>query len=121
MSNLASISESEIPIKDQPCATEPCNYVYPVLNIQDNPQNVYPTQETSTYEHFAPCQENIVDVDQCSQNLTVNQYESHGLNINKYFQINDSPEFMEFMKTISLTGEHEIDKEIFEFYRSKFT
>nr|XP_022918414.1 kinesin-like protein KIF6 [Onthophagus taurus] len=32
----------------------------------------------------------------------------------------DTPEFIEFMKTIPLTGDFEVDDEIFNFYRSKF-
>lgn len=39
----------------------------------------------------------------------------HGL-----YQKTDSSGFVEFMKTIPLTGDPEIDEEIFKFYRSKF-
>lgn len=37
-----------------------------------------------------------------------------------YFNENDGSEFIEFMKTIPLTGDEEIDEEIFNFYRNKF-
>ncbi|XP_023013193.2 uncharacterized protein [Leptinotarsa decemlineata] len=39
---------------------------------------------------------------------------------NYYFQETDTFEFREFMKTITLTGDVEVDKEIYNFYRSKF-
>lgn len=43
---------------------------------------------------------------------------------NKQFETflreSDSPNFIEFMKTVPLTGDTEIDEEIFNFYRNKF-
>lgn len=38
----------------------------------------------------------------------------------QFFNESDGPQFIEFMKTIPLTGDEEIDEEIFNFYRNKF-
>ncbi|KAG5895614.1 hypothetical protein JTB14_017723 [Gonioctena quinquepunctata] len=37
-----------------------------------------------------------------------------------YFEESDSSDFVEFMKTVPLTGDDDVDREIFSFYRSKF-
>ncbi|CAG9819513.1 unnamed protein product [Phaedon cochleariae] len=40
--------------------------------------------------------------------------------LEQFFIDTDSKEFKEFMKTVTLTGEPEIDEDIFNFYRTKF-
>lgn len=122
VTDLASLSEFEIPIKDQSCGSQSCSFrIYPDVNFPNIPQNFHATTEINSYESFPNYQEKLVDVPQCQGLIDGDRCQNQGLHIDRYFQVTDSPQFQEFMKTISLTGEHEIDKEIFEFYRSKFT
>lgn len=47
-------------------------------------------------------------------NTKENQY------FGKFLKITDNAEFVDFMKTVPLTGDDEVDDEIFSFYRTKF-
>lgn len=51
--------------------------------------------------------------------ITERSVDNYDLKRNLY-QPTDSPAFMEFMKAVPLTGDFDIDEEIFKFYRSKF-
>lgn len=65
-----------------------------------------------------------VDNDQPDSNESDNEDEDavsvQEASISDLTKETDSAEFKDFMKTVPLTGELEIDQEIFNFYRNKF-